>query len=135
MELFHAKLEKEISSTKVSNRLRMFRPSMGLPEVQTRIQCRPSTSLPKYVGDREFQVCLQFCCQMELFSNNTICPRPNTSDTLDAYGDNLLFTQRSDRAIIRRSEESIETPRSRVASPRHVPRTTRHRVTLDSGWY
>ena len=88
-----------------SNRMKIMRNSMKLPEAKTWIQCRPSETLKTSIPHYHFRVWLQYFCQVPLFQPGSRCARPHCAALVDVYGDHLLHCERGTHRIARHDEQ------------------------------
>ena len=101
--LVHRKLAKQLREG--SNRLKIMRNSLKLPEAKIWIQCRPSEILKTSIPHHHFKVWLQYFCQVPLFQPGSRCARPQCAAVMDVYGDHLHHCERGTRRITRHDEQ------------------------------
>ena len=67
----HNKLASDLPEG--SNRMKIVRNSMKLPEAKTWLRCRPSETLKKSIPHHHFRVWLQYFCQVSRFQPGSRC--------------------------------------------------------------
>ena len=72
--LVHKKLARDLPE--VSNRMKIMRNSMKLPEAKTWTQCRPSETLKTSIPRHLFRLWLQYFCHVPRFQPSSRCARP-----------------------------------------------------------
>ena len=115
--------------------MKVMRNSMILPEAKTRIQCRPSETLKKFIPHHHIRVWLQYSCQVSLFHPGSKFVWAQLAALMDFYGDHLLHCERGTHRTARHDEQVrllVGNPSKAARHPVLEPRPLgRHRERPD----